>query len=237
MEQITKPNGLLLVDKPSGWTSFDVVNKVRSTIANNLSIKPKHMKVGHSGTLDPKATGLLVLAIGPATKQLDKFLRLDKTYEVGVILGSSSSTGDSEGDITINEFAQAPELKQVRKIVGSYIGEIDQKPHRFSAVKVNGVRAYKLARKGLEFDLKPRKVTVFSLGKINYHWPQLNFDTKVSSGTYVRTLVEDIGVDLGVGAYVSSLRRTNVGPYKVSNACSVEDIDFQTIEGHLLPLD
>ncbi len=237
MEQPQKPSGLLLVDKPIDWTSFDVVNKVRYTLAKELNIKPKHMKVGHSGTLDPKASGLLVLAVGAATKQLSTIVKQSKTYEVGALLGSSSTTGDSEGDITINQSAQPPELKQVKNVINNYIGDIEQKPHRFSAVKIGGARAYKLARKGLDVNLKPRKVTIFYLNKVKYNWPQLNFDTKVSSGTFIRSLVEDIGADLGVGAYISSLRRIEVGSYKISDACEIDDIDFQTIEERLLPLD
>ncbi len=233
MAQLSKPSGLLLVDKPIDWTSFDVVNKVRLVLAKELGIKPKNLKVGHSGTLDPKASGLLVLAVGTATKQLSAIIKQTKIYEVGAILGSSSTTGDSEGNLTINQFALAPELKQVEKITNNYIGVIEQKPHRFSAVKVNGVPAYKLARAGCSVDLKPRKVTVLSLSKIKYDWPQLNFDTEVSSGTYIRSLVEDIGTDLGCGAYVSSLRRTELGDFRVNKACEIHDLDFETIQDHL----
>lgn len=236
MEQ-TKPSGLLLVDKPVDWTSFDVVNKIRFTIAKELDVKPKHMKVGHSGTLDPRATGLLLLAVGKATKQMSSLLKQEKTYEVGALLGSTSTTGDSEGDISINQSVQAPESNKVQETIDTYIGDIKQKPHSFSAVKVGGTRAYKLARKGQKVDLNPKKVTVYSITKVKYSWPQLTFDTKVSSGTYVRSLVEDIGRDLKVGAYMNSLRRTGIGEYKISDAYSVEDLDFQSIQDRLLPLD
>jgi len=236
MEQ-PKPSGLLLIDKPIDWTSFDVVNKVRFELARQLKIKPKTMKVGHSGTLDPRATGLLVLAVGSTTKQLEKLTKQDKTYEVGATLGSVSTTGDSEGDVSVNQSAEAPSEKAVKRCVKSFIGVIEQKPHRFSAIKVGGVRAYKLARSGKEVNLKPRQVTIYSLNKLKYDWPQLNFDTKVSSGTYIRSLVEDIGQKLEVGGYMTSLRRTKIGNYSIHNACEVEDIDYETIIERLLPLD
>jgi len=236
MEQ-KKPSGLLLVDKPSEWTSFDVVNKIRATLAKELNVKPKHIKVGHSGTLDPNATGLLILAVGKATKQLSTLIKQDKLYEVGVLLGSTSTTGDSEGDISINQSAQPPSQKIVQEIVSSYVGTIKQTPHRFSAIKVGGVRAYKLARQGKEVELSPREVTIHSIDNVHFNWPQLNFDAKVSSGTYIRSLVEDIGKDLGVGAYTCSLRRTKIGKYKISDAHELGNLDFQTIINRLLPLD
>lgn len=232
-----KPSGLLLIDKPIDWTSFDVVNKVRFEFARQLDVKPKAIKVGHSGTLDPKASGLLILAIGSTTKQLGKLTKQDKAYEVGAILGSTSTTGDSEGDISVNQSAEMSSEKAVTKSAESFIGVIEQKPHRFSAIKVDGVRAYKLARSGKEVNLKSRQVTIYSLDKLKYSWPQLNFDVKVSSGTYIRSLVEDIGQKLGVGAYTTSLRRTQIGNYSVHNACEAEDIDYETIIERLLPLD
>ncbi len=236
MDQL-KPSGLLLIDKPIDWTSFDVVNKVRFELARQLDVKPKAIKVGHSGTLDPKASGLLVLAVGSTTKQLEKLIKQDKTYEVGATLGSVSTTGDSEGDISVNQSTEASSEKAVKECTEGFVGVIEQKPHRFSAIKVDGVRAYKLARSGKEVNLMPRQVTIYSLDKLKYNWPQLNFDVKVSSGTYIRSLVEDIGQKLGVGAYTTSLRRTQIGNYSLHNACEVEDIDYETIIERLLPLD
>ncbi len=237
MEQTIVPSGFLLADKPVDWTSFDVVNKVRHTLAGGLGVRAKSIKVGHSGTLDPKATGLLVLAIGSATKKLEKIVKNDKTYEVGSLFGATSTTGDSEGDITINQSAEQPSLSEVQDVVAKFVGEIDQTPHKFSAVKVDGTRAYKLARAGKKVELSSRKVTIYEIKDLSYRWPQLNFDAKVSSGTYIRSLVEDIGRDLGVGAYMSSLRRTEIGKFNVIDAVSVEDIDFQTIIDGLSPLD
>jgi tRNA pseudouridine55 synthase len=237
MKQIEKPSGLLLIDKQLLWTSFDVVNKIRFILTKELGIKPKQLKVGHSGTLDPSATGLLVLAIGSATKNMDNLTKQDKKYEVGSILGVTSTTGDNEGDLSINESAAEVTEEHVHQALSKYVGEIKQRPHKYSAVKVDGVRAYKLARAGKEVELKPRIVTINSIEIIDYRWPQLLFDAEVSSGTYIRSLVEDIGVDLGVGAYMNSLRRTEIGKYKVSDAHDVQDLDYQTIIDGLLPLD
>lgn len=237
MNNIQVPSGLLLVNKPTDWTSFDAVNKVRHTIAKELNLKPKRVKVGHSGTLDPKATGLLVLAIGKATKQIERLAKQDKSYEVGAVLGVTSTTGDSEGDLTENMPARHPKDGEVTEVLKSFMGEIKQTPHRFSAIKVDGVRAYKLARQGKEVELKQRKVIIHHITNVMYEWPRLNFDAKVSSGTYIRSLVEDIGEKLGVGAYMSSLRRTEIGDYKLENATEVEELDYKKVIQTLLPLD
>lgn len=237
MSEIEKPTGLLLVDKPRDWTSFDAVNKVRHVLASELEIKPKQMKVGHSGTLDPAATGLLILAVGEATKQIGSLVKQPKTYEVGAMLGATSSTGDSEGDISINESITPSEERDVLNVVNGFVGKKMQKPHKFSAIKVDGVRAYKLARKGKNVDLEPREIEIHWIRNINYQWSQLRFDSNVSSGTYIRTLVEDIGEKLGTGAYMNSLRRTEIGNYKLSDAISLEDLDYKKVIQALLPLD
>lgn len=237
MENTQVPSGLLLVDKPSGWTSFDVVNKTRNIIARELNLKPRRVKVGHSGTLDPLATGLLLLAVGGATKRIERLMKMDKTYEVGATLGVTSSTGDSEGDLSENTSAVAPDLVKVTAAAKAFVGDIMQKPHKYSAVKINGQRAYKIARKGKEVDIEPRQVTVYEISDLKYQWPRLSFDACVSSGTYIRSLVEDIGVALETGAYMSSLRRTKIGLYKIDKAIEVEDLDYKKVIQHLLPLD
>lgn len=237
MNDTQVPSGLLLVDKPIGWTSFDVVNKVRHMIARELGLRPKKVKVGHSGTLDPKATGLLVLAIGEGTKQIEKLTKQDKSYEVGAVLGTTSTTGDSEGDLTENMSTGHPEENDIAEALEFFQGETEQTPHKFSAIKVDGVRAYKLARQGKEVKLKPREVTIYSLTNVMYEWPRLNFDAKVSSGTYIRSLVEDIGEKLEVGAYISSLRRTEIGKFRLKNATEVEELDYKKVIQALLTLD
>lgn len=236
MEEKELPSGLLLVDKPHGWSSFDVVNKVRWIISKEWNIKSKQIKVGHSGTLDPAATGLLVLGVGKATKEMKGLIKKDKTYEVGATLGVTSSTGDSEGDKTINKSAKPVDSSALEAVLLSYLGENEQIPHKYSAIKVGGIRAYKLARSSKQVDLKPRKVQIYSINLVNYRWPLLNFDVRVSSGTYIRSLVEDIGKNLGSGAYTSSLRRTVVGEFNVVDAIDTDTLSYENILNNLLPL-
>jgi len=211
--------GILLVDKPVGWTSFDVVAKIRGQIRREYQeqgIKPtkRQLKVGHAGTLDPFATGLLVILLGDATKKADEFLKLDKVYEATIRLGQTSTTGDPEGEIT-NVSDQVPSHEEVEATLNKFIGEITQIPPIFSAIKVNGQRAYKLAHAGKEVEIPSRQVTIHSIELLDYSYPELKIRTHVSSGTYIRTLAEDVGAELGVGAYCSTLRRVAIGPYSL----------------------
>ena len=213
-------DGILLVDKPASWTSHDVVAKVRSLLKKESGQK---IKVGHTGTLDPFATGLLILVIGSYTKRAAEFSKMDKTYEAELTLGTTSTTGDTEGEITPKS-AQKPTEEQVRAVLSQFEGQIEQTPHTYSAIKIGGQRAYKMARQGKEVKLEPRQVTVYSLEFIDYKYPKLSFTTKVSSGTYIRSLAEDIGKKLGTGAYLSALRRTSVGGFTVNQASSVDTL-------------
>jgi tRNA pseudouridine55 synthase len=223
-------DGILLVDKPTGWTSHDVVAKVRgilreaqkSSLATSYPLpatpSPK-VKVGHTGTLDPMATGLLILVLGKYTKRAGEFSKLDKTYEAELTLGATSSTGDREGEISRRETVdRRPNKEQIEAVLKQLTGRIQQTPPIYSAIKVDGQRAYKLARKGQEVKLEPREVTVYSLRSTAYQYPKLKIIAEVSSGTYIRTLAEDIGRELGTGAYLSALRRTRVGDFKVSDS-------------------
>lgn len=227
---------ILLINKPTGWTSFDVVAKVRS-ILNNKQQKTiskqepknppsKKLKVGHSGTLDPFATGLLIILIGKATKEQEKFTKLDKEYEATIRLGYVSTTGDPEGEISevTSDKQPAPNKSEVSKVLKSFIGEISQTPPAFSAVKVNGHRAYKLARAGVVFKIKPRLIKIHTLTILSYKYPKLIIMVKCSSGTYVRTLAEDIGKALGSGAYLTALKRTKIGQYSIEDAKEIEKI-------------
>ncbi|HSX37118.1 MAG TPA: tRNA pseudouridine(55) synthase TruB [Patescibacteria group bacterium] len=228
--------GILLVDKPAGWTSFDVVNYVRKIVAQAEGKKPKNTKVGHTGTLDPFATGLLVLLIGKEyTKRAGEFSKLDKTYEVTMKLGETSTTGDPEGEITNLARSERanPSEAAINSAMDQFIGEIQQVPPAYSAIKVNGQRAYKLARAGKEVVIEPRKVTVYRLQVTEYSYPEVKFIAEVSSGTYIRTLVEDIGKALGTGAYATALRRTTVGKFSVETAQKVENLDSRLIEENL----
>ncbi len=206
--------GILLVDKPTGWTSHDVVNYVRKMVARTEDKKPRQVKVGHTGTLDPFATGLLVLLIGKEyTKRAGELSKLDKTYEMTMRLGATSSTGDPEGEIKAVSDAQ-PSEKALIQALGQFTGEISQVPPVYSAIKVNGQRAYKLARKGQEVKLESRKVTISKLELIDYTYPNVKLVAEVSSGTYIRSLVEDIGRVLETGAYTAALERTKVGQFE-----------------------
>ena len=207
--------GFLLIDKPSGWTSFDVVNKIRGIT--------KEKKVGHAGTLDPFATGLLIILLGDYTKKQADFMKMDKTYEVEAFLGKNSSTGDPEGDI--KDVSEAiPSIKAVNIALGEFIGEQMQTPPAYSAIKVSGKKAYELARKGKPVVLKPRKINIYNITLVDYSYPELKFVCDVSSGTYIRSLVEDIGNKLGTVAYTKNLRRTKIGQYYLEDAIGVREV-------------
>lgn len=225
--------GILLIDKPTGWTSFDVVNYVRRIIAVDAGQKPKHVKVGHSGTLDPFATGLLVLLIGKEyTRRAAELSKLDKTYETTLRLGDTSTTGDPEGEI-IKHSSIVPSTQALQSAMERFRGSIEQVPPVFSAIKINGQRAYKLAREGKTVVIEPRTVTIHSLEVTDYDYPVVQFVTHVSSGTYIRSLTEDIGQVLGTGAYTTQLRRTRVGHYDLNKAISVVDLTARHIKDSL----
>lgn len=220
-----KTDGLILVDKEKGWTSHDVVAKVRNILQKEFGSK---IKVGHTGTLDPLATGLLVLVVGSYCKTAQEFSKLDKTYEVTMKLGETSTTADDEGEKT-SVSDKKPTGEQVKQAINSFTGEIVQTPPAYSAIKVGGQRAYKLARAGKDVKLEPRKVKIYEITKLKYDYPKVSFTAEVSSGTYVRSLVEDIGKKLGTGAYMSDLRRTKVGNFDIENARLVGKIDSSSV--------
>ena len=212
---------ILLIDKPAGMSSFGVVARVRRLLSERVSYK---VKVGHTGTLDPFATGLLILLTGKNTKQANDFLKLDKWYETTVRLGATSSTGDIEGEIMecSNDFLR-PDFSDIKQCLGEFVGEIEQRVPQYSAVKINGKRAYKLAREGKEVEMPIRKVQIYQIDLIDYQWPELKIRCHVSSGTYIRTLGEDIGEKLKVGGYLTELRRIKIGDYDVKDAIKLED--------------
>jgi tRNA pseudouridine55 synthase len=225
--------GVLLVDKPKTWTSFDVVNFVRKFVAEAAGTKPKNTKVGHCGTLDPLATGLLVLVVGKEyTRRASEFSKLDKTYEVTMKLGEASTTADEEGEKTAVSDT-IPAQKALTDALQKFTGHIMQVPPQFSAMKINGQRAYKLARKGEVVDLKARPVTIYSNELTTYEYPFVKFTSLVSSGTYIRSLVEDLGKELGTGAYMSDLRRTTIGDFSIADAIPVEGLTAQIIQENL----
>lgn len=236
-DPIFKEDQIILVDKPSGISSFGVVAKVRGFLRAQFGHK---VKIGHTGTLDPFATGLLILLSGKNTKKSSGFLKLDKSYEATLKLGYVSTTGDPEGEITpfpkpISEepileepileepvseepVPEEPTLATIESTIHSFLGQITQTPPKFSAIKIGGERAYKLARKGRDFEVPSRVVTIYNIEILDYHYPELTIRCDVSSGTYIRTLAEDIGQKLNTGAYLTSLRRLSIGDYHVEDA-------------------
>lgn len=215
-------NGILLLDKPSGMTSFGVVARVRRVLSQQAG---KKVKVGHTGTLDPFATGLMILVTGTECKNAGTYTKLDKVYEATICLGKTSSTGDPEGEITEVESEKAEKLEreQIVEVLRHFTGTITQTPPIFSAIKINGQRAYDLARKGQVIDMPSRQVTVYSLDLLDYTWPYLKIRTHVSSGTYIRSLAADIGAALGTGAYCTQLRRTKIADWDVATARTLVD--------------
>lgn len=210
---------ILIIDKPAEMTSFGVVTRIRRVLSRELG---KKAKVGHTGTLDPFATGLMLIVTGKKCKDAGQFSKLDKTYEATIRLGQTSTTGDPEGEIT-EVSASMPTRDEVEAVLPKFTGQIEQRPPIFSAIKINGQRAYKLARDGQEVEIPLRTITIYELEIVDYTYPDLKIRTHVSSGTYIRTLASDIGAALGVGAYCTHLRRTRVGDYTIAQARKLSD--------------
>ena len=207
-------DSVLLIDKPAGITSFGVVARVRRKLSQQLG---KKAKVGHTGTLDPFATGLMIIVTGKECRNASNYSKLDKVYEANVRLGQTSTTGDPEGELTeVSDLV--PTLEQVNAALTGFVGEIQQQPPMYSAIKINGQRAYKLAREGEVFEMPFRTVTVFSLELLDYTYPDIKIRVHVSSGTYIRTLAQDIGLQLGTGAYCNQLRRTKIADFSIDDS-------------------
>jgi tRNA pseudouridine55 synthase len=217
---------IALIDKPAGWTSFDVVAKIRAQIRCEFKSQgetptKKKLRVGHAGTLDPFATGLLIILLGDECKRAGDFLKLDKTYEFTAKLGEVSSTGDPEGAKKKVD-GRTPKTEEVKAALEQFSGEIEQTPPAFSAIKIDGKRAYKLAREGKLVELPSRTVTISKIELLQYKYPYVKAVCSVSSGTYIRSLVEDIGNVLGTGAYCTQLRRLRIGDYSVDDSLSIK---------------
>lgn len=215
-------DGIILVDKPAGMTSFGVVARVRRVLSTHFG---KKIKVGHTGTLDPFASGLMILVIGKECKNAGDYSKLDKVYETTVILGAKSITGDIEGEITkISD--NKPSQDDIEKALADFRGKISQKPSQYSAIKIDGERAYKLARAGKIVDMPTRQIEVYELTLVGYSYPELKLRASVSSGTYIRTLAEDIGYKLGVGAYCKTLERVSIDRWNITEAKSLGDLSI-----------
>ena len=214
-------NGILLIDKPVGMTSFGVVARVRRVLSQQQA---KKVKVGHTGTLDPFATGLLILVIGKECKNAGNYSKLDKVYEATIRLGKNSTTGDPEGEIIDISDIIIPTQEEIELILSNFRGEIIQQPPIYSAIKIGGQRAYKLAREGKTIEMPERQVTIHNLEIIDYKYPELKVKAHVSSGTYIRTLAEDIGRTLKTGAYCIQLRRISIAKWGVEQAKQLSDM-------------
>lgn len=217
-------DGLLLVNKPLGISSFDVIRALR----RQTGVR----KIGHAGTLDPLATGLMLMLFGTACKQAERLTKLDKRYAAQITLGATSSTGDGEGEKTPVSERQPSQL-ELDEAIKKLTGVITQTPPMYSAIKIGGQEAYKHARAGRTVEMPSRQITIYEQVLNSYAYPIVELEAKVSSGTYIRTLAEDLGNLLGTGAYLSGLVRTEVGDYALAEAVVLDEVDVAMCEQHL----
>ena len=208
---------IIAIYKPVGPTSHDMVNRVRRITGSR--------RVGHAGTLDPLACGILIVGIGTATKRLGELSQADKEYAATVKLGETSTTDDAEGEKTAVQVKQRPTDQEIAKVLHRFEGQIDQTPPIYSAVKVKGKEAYKYARAGKKVTLKPRAVFIKTITLNTYRWPQLTLTIACGSGVYIRSLARDIGRDLGSGAYLTALERVRVGTYTIADTLTLEQLE------------
>ncbi len=207
---------IFLIDKPLDWTSFDVVNKIRWNIRKTYNLKK--IKVGHAGTLDPKATGLLIICTGKFTKRIDEIQAESKVYTGTIKLGVSTPTYDTESEENQTFAIDHITEELIHETTRKFIGEIDQLPPAHSAVKVDGKRLYELARAGKEVELKPRRISIYEFRITKIEMPFVEFEVHCGKGTYIRSLAHDFGKELNSGGYLTTLRRTKIGEYSVEAA-------------------
>ena len=209
----------ILLDKPLDWTSFQAVNKLKYKLKSEFNL-PKKFKIGHAGTLDPRATGLLIICTGKFTKIIPEIQDAPKEYFTEIKIGVQTESYDTEKPEILQQDISEITETQIKETLEKFLGEIDQKPPIFSAIKIEGNRAYDLARAGKEVEMKSRKTTITYIENIEIDLPFVRFTVGCSKGTYIRSLAHDIGQELGVGAYLTNLRRTKIGDYLVENASS-----------------
>jgi tRNA pseudouridine55 synthase len=228
MDERMAVKGLLNVHKPSGMTSRAVVDRV-------VQLVPR-IKVGHAGTLDPLASGVLVVCLGSATRLVEHVQHMTKTYRAMIRLGARSDTLDADGRIEVEAAPPVPSGLQVQQAVASQVGQIFQVPPDYSALRVKGRRAYKLARSGQAVTLQPRHVRVDSIDTVSYDWPRLELVIDCGAGTYIRSIARDVGEKLGCGGLIESLARTRIGPFQIEDAIDGLSLSEDSVRGHLLPL-
>jgi tRNA pseudouridine55 synthase len=214
--KLSDEGNLLLINKPLKWTSFDVVNKLRYIL--------KTKKIGHAGTLDPLATGLLIICVGKMTKRIEEFMGQEKEYTGKFILGQTTPSHDLETEITEQKDISGLTEILIREATKIFTGKISQLPPQHSAIRIGGKRAYEFARKGEEIELKPREVEVREFEITSLALPEISFRIVCSKGTYIRSLARDFGNALGVGAYMSELCRTRIGPHRLENAGEIDEV-------------
>jgi len=215
-------DGLLVIDKPSGMTSREVVNRAQRWF-------PLRTRIGHTGTLDPLATGVLVLCVGMATRLAEYVQRMTKVYRAGVTFGAVSDTDDADGHVTPMPAAKIPSAEDVRQALAGFVGTFEQAPPAYSAAKVTGRRAYDVARQGKEVSLTPRKVTIHAIDVVTFAYPHLDLVVRCGKGTYIRSLARDLGERLGCGGHIASLRRMQVGCFNEADALS---LDVEPVQAH-----
>jgi len=212
---------VMLVHKPLTWTSFQVVNKLRHHLKRKTGLK--NIKVGHAGTLDPLADGLLIICTGKKTKEIESFMGLEKTYSGVITLGATTPSYDLETAIDQRFDLENLSEEQIRKVAQSMTGELDQMPPIFSAKRVDGNRAYDLARAGKEVELKPKKIVISDFEIVQINLPEVHFRISCSKGTYIRSIAFDLGKNLNNGGHLTALRRERIGDYDLKNARSIEE--------------
>lgn len=218
-------DGWLIIDKPAGITSHDVVAFARRRL--------KTQKIGHTGTLDPLATGVLVLGVGSATRLIEYIVGCDKEYEAEITFGGRSNTGDSEGEIIPTPNSPVFAREDLEKLLPKYLGKISQIPPQYSAIKIGGKNAYELAREGIEIEMQPREIEIHALKLISFKYPKVDLHIHCGSGTYIRSIARDLGEDLLAGGYLTRLKRMRVGKFNIKQAISLKAIS----EEKILPLE
>jgi tRNA pseudouridine55 synthase len=221
--------GIINLDKPPGLTSAGAVSRVKRLLHGQF-------KVGHAGSLDPFATGVLLVLVGAATRSCEELMNLPKSYDATVLLGATTPTDDIDSPATAWPGAVPATLEAIHAALARCVGEIAQRPPAYSALKVGGRRAYALARAGREFELPPRLVRIDGIELRRYDWPTLDLHVRCGRGTYIRALARDLGSGLNVGGHLTALRRTSVGPFTADASVTLETLETQGVAAHLQPI-